>query len=669
MNYKKQCTLITLLAVLIFCVFMNSCSSDNKDYNLLIITVDTQRADRLGCYGNEEGLTPNADKLAKEGVLFENAFTTVPMTLPAHASLFTSLYPQSHGARENTVSSLDDGFTTLAEILSDKGFNTAAITAAIVVNSGKGLAQGFDYYDDKLDVDEKHANLPDAPYRRGVDVAEKAVKWLKGRPEGNFFLWAHFFDPHFPYNAPSQYAEKYGENSYEGEVAYADYCVGTVLDYLEKEKLLEKTIIVYLGDHGESLGEHGEDTHGYFAYNSTIKIPMIIKEPDRQHNGIKRSYAVSIIDIFPTVLDILGIPEPDGIEGKSLVPLIEENTKIHDLLFFESMQAYIALGWSALAGSIQDNWKYIRSGREELYNLAVDGGEQNNLAVGEKDRTESFFSVLCRDYLSKKPAFISDEQEISAEEQEKLASLGYLGGGNSADVTAEAEALFKGPDMGDNYPLWQDYFDALGELRNNRTESARQMLLEILDKSGGHNYGIYRWLANIATLSGEYDEALGYLEKLKLQKNGAGIVAEIENTRKKRDDLKNRIDRFNRERAEDNCNVMAYVNLARYYAENELSWKAVALFEEAMEKCGKSAKLCNSFGIALSMSGQEEDGIKMFKKAIEINPDHIEAYLNLSYAFIQKGDFSEAEHYLKLAAMIEPQNPKLFELKKLLSRQ
>ncbi len=638
----------------------------SNNYNILIVTMDTQRADRLGCYGHDGGLTPVADRLASEGVLFENAFAPVPMTLPSHSSLFTGFYPVSHGVRENTISALDSRFTTLAEILSEKGYKTAAVPAAIVVNSEKGLAQGFEFYDDNLDSAGVHEGLPDAPYRRGEVVADIALKWLKARPEGNFFMWAHFFDPHIPYNAPEPFASEHSD-PYNAEVAYADHCLGKVIKYLESEKLLEKTIIVYLGDHGESLGEHGEETHGYFAYDSALRVPMIIRMPDGSFGGTRSRLNVSIVDILPTVLELAGFDKltPEGTEGISLLPLMKGETVDRDVIFFEAMQAYIALGWSGLAGCISGDDKYIRTDIEELYDLESDRAESENLSVAEERKAASMRQSVERDYLSRKPFFLADAAGMTAEDQAQLASLGYLGGGVSG-ATDNVSALFSGPGLIQSRELWDEYFASLVEMRNGNADRAAEMLTGLLGKSDGHNYGILRWLANIASQNGDYDAMLGCLNKLMQIKTGPGIIDEIERTTALRDEINARVSAFENATAGNPCDVFAHIELAKFYAEKSLFAKADEVFENALSTCGEDPKLFNSFGIALSMSGRTDDGIKMFERALEADPGHIEAYMNLAYAHIQKGDYPNAAGYLARAEAIDPFNAKVAELKKLL---
>jgi arylsulfatase A-like enzyme len=274
--------------------------------NVLIITLDTTRADRLGCYGYEGARTPRIDALAAAGVLFEDAYCPTPLTLPSHASLFTGTDPYLHGVHNNGTYVLGPELATLAEILKSAGCETAAFTASFSVDSRFGLDRGFDVYDDTFQEGAPFKAINSE--RRAGEVFDAFRDWMEQRESGRFFAWVHFFDPHLPYDPPSPYREQFADDLYDGEIAYMDVHVGRIVDLLERQGLLHSTLLVLAGDHGEAFGEKGESGHGVFIYDGTMKIPLIFHAPENLPRGRTVRTRARLIDVFPTVLDLLGNP-------------------------------------------------------------------------------------------------------------------------------------------------------------------------------------------------------------------------------------------------------------------------------------------------------------------------------------------------------------------------
>jgi len=289
-----------------------------SDLNLLVITLDTTRADRLGAYGWHPSATPELDRLAAEGVLFERASAPAPLTLPAHASLFTSKYPPAHGVRDNGGFFLDERETTLAERLKAAGLKTGGFVGAYVLDRRWGIAQGFDFYFDDFDPSKfEMPSLADVE-RPGNEVADRALEWLQSVKGSRFFGWIHFYDAHSPYSPPEPYRTRFADRPYVGEIAFVDSQIGRIRAFLEQEHLLDRTIIVVLGDHGESLGDHGEGTHGFFVYESVLHVPLIVRAPYDRLKSRRVADLVRSIDVTPTVLDLLGLPAAQSIEGRTL---------------------------------------------------------------------------------------------------------------------------------------------------------------------------------------------------------------------------------------------------------------------------------------------------------------------------------------------------------------
>ena len=284
--------------------------------NILLISIDTCRADYLGCYGYNRPTTPQIDDITRQGMLFQRAQTTVPMTLPAHCSMLSGLYPPTHGVRDNLGYSLDDSYVTIAELLKDYGFTTCGIVSSIVLDKKFGTHQGFDEYYDTFypGPDGKPRDE-----RTGQNASDLAQQFLRQHKTNPFFLFLHYFDPHLEYEPPEPFATQFADNLYAGEIAYTDQCIGKVIDTLKKLDLYDSTMIVIVGDHGEGLGDHGEASHEYFIYQSTIHIPFIIKGPEIPAGSVC-SDAVSLVDIAPTILGRLNQPIPSHIQGIDLSP-------------------------------------------------------------------------------------------------------------------------------------------------------------------------------------------------------------------------------------------------------------------------------------------------------------------------------------------------------------
>ncbi len=401
-----------------------------RPWNVLFITVDTLRADRLGAYGYAGARTPNMDRLAREGVLFEACISPTPLTLPSHTSLFSGTYPLHHGVRDNGSFLVPPTLPTLATLLSDRGYRTAAIVAAFVLDSRWGLNRGFSEYVDDFDTHRTGITSIGDIQRPGNEVADRALAWLERRPKGPFFLWAHFYDPHDPYEPPSPYREEFADRPYDGEVAFADAQIGRLLERVERREREEPLLVVLAGDHGESLGEHEESGHGLFLYETTLRVPLIFRLPDRERAGTRRAETVSLVDVLPTVAELLRFPAPAGLQGQSLVGLLRGSGGFTERpAYAETYYPRLHFGWSELHALRDRRWKWIDSPEPELYDLAADPGERRNLVDSASDRAlplrrrlASWSQEWSRGAL---PVAMS---RADPETLRKLASLGYLTG-------------------------------------------------------------------------------------------------------------------------------------------------------------------------------------------------------------------------------------------------
>jgi|SRR5579872_2677014 len=353
--------------------------------SVVIITLDTTRADRLPVYGFGGLATPAIDGLASHGVVFDDAVTVAPLTLPAHASLLTGLYPANHGVRENAGRALDQSHATLAGILHDRGFHTAAFVGSIVLHHDRGLARGFDVYDDGS------ADGNPVPQRRqGSQVVDRARAWIDHLDDRPFFLWVHLYDVHAPQTLPMEVRRAYGDR-YEGGLAYVDVQIGRVLEALERRHRLSNAVVVLAGDHGESLGEHGEQEHGIFLYQSTLRVPLIICAPGIIARRI--TAAASLVDVVPTVLQLLGIGTHVPHDGISLVPALTGGGLPRRAIYAESLYA-AHFGWGPLRMIREGEFKFIDAAKPELYDLERDPDEQQNLAGEHLGTASALYRTL-----------------------------------------------------------------------------------------------------------------------------------------------------------------------------------------------------------------------------------------------------------------------------------
>jgi len=350
--------------------------------NVILITIDTLRADHVGCYGDRSAATPNLDALARAGARFTHAYTPVPITLPAHASLLTGSYPMATGMHDFTTNKLPSGAVTLAKALRDNGFTTAAFIGAAVLDSRFGLNLGFDTYFDHFDFGQLHGSNFDQLERRADVVVDEVLSWLKVNPRQPFFLWVHLYDPHYPYTPPEPYASRFRASPYDGEIAFADAQVGRFFDYLRERHIYENALIVMASDHGEGLGDHGEKYHGFFIYNSTLHVPLIFKVPGAVPRVVEED--VSLVDVMPTILQALKLPTPPSVQGRSLMsPILGRSSGAASNLYAETYLPLLHFHWSQLRALQSGGWKFIEAPKPEFYSVRNDPGEQKNLFAGQ----------------------------------------------------------------------------------------------------------------------------------------------------------------------------------------------------------------------------------------------------------------------------------------------
>jgi arylsulfatase A-like enzyme len=466
--------------------------------SVLLVTVDTLRADRVGAYGAGDARTPTLDKLARQGVRFQTAIAVTPITLPSHASILTGLYPPRHGVRHNGIYRLEAGIETLAERLRAAGYSTAAVVGAYVLARRFGLDQGFDLYDDRMS--SKRALAGGYLERTAGAVTDRALQWLDAtsRP---FFLWVHYYDPHAEYAPPPPFAARFPDRPYQGEIAYVDSELGRLIDALRASGRLEDTLVVVTSDHGESLGEHGEAFHSYTLYDATLAVPLILRGP-----GIPAGRAVggvvSGVDVAPTVLALLGVAALREADGRDLSLLWQTGADPPSgAAYAETLATEIDHGWSPLFAIRSPRHHYVRAPRPELYAVRDDPSELRNLLEGASEPA----SPVATDLARRIDAVLERERRrepeaLDAKTRERLAALGYAIPAQPAPRT--------GLDPKDGLSWMSHYDEAHRAVEAHQLERARKLLEEMLEAVPSSALA-HSFLARVHVLEGRPDRALG----------------------------------------------------------------------------------------------------------------------------------------------------------------
>ncbi|HEY2251871.1 MAG TPA: sulfatase-like hydrolase/transferase, partial [Planctomycetaceae bacterium] len=487
---------------------------------LLLITLDTTRADRLGCYGYAAGQTPVLDALAASGVLCERASTVAPQTLPAHTSMFTGLYPLETGVVTNGRGRLGDGIPTLAEALKRRGYDTAAFVASFVLDRKFGLERGFTTYDDDFVGDEPVGEALQRQ-RRGASVVDAALQWLETKRQKPFFCWIHLYDPHSPYLAHDDlFNGKYATRPYDGEIAYVDLQVGRLVNFLKSRGLDKDTLIVVVGDHGEGQGEHVEKGHGLTLYREVLHVPLIFRYLG-QLPARRVAENISLVDLSPTILDLLGLDdqrEVTGpgigdrrkITGKSVKPLLLGGDADRSPCYGATDEPFLNNGWSPLRSLTEGRWKYIRTTKPELYDLAADPDERQNLMEVAPDTARDMQSrmVKIESWLFAREAV---EVQLTATERRTLEANNYLVGGSKMVPTGPAPADL--PDVKDMLPFDIAVDEAGDLIARGAVDAAVRRLRDVIHHAPGHTKA-YWFLASAYRSQGEFTEAIDVLQSL-----------------------------------------------------------------------------------------------------------------------------------------------------------
>ena len=484
--------------------------------DVLLVTIDTLRADRVGVYGGMPATTPNLDRLARRGVTFMDATAHAPLTAPSHASILTGQYPPHHELRDNGGFVLSPRSRTLAEMLRAQGYHTAAFVASYVLNRGTGLNRGFETYGDSFDTTAPHLSLPGLQ-RRGPEIARDVVKWLAGaqRP---FFLWMHVYDPHAPYDPPPAFGSRFPGKPYEAEIATSDWAVGEVLRAVEQKS--QSALVIVTADHGESLGEHGEMEHGIFLYDATLRVPLIMSGP-MIRAGQRVQQQVRHVDILPTVADWVGAQVPPGVDGTSLKPLVEGHTDVTLPSYSESLFGQLHFGWSDLHAVRDGRWKFVQAPAAELYDVRADPGERSNLFDRQSDTAAKMGRIIhdVNEASAKdRPASGTAVDSVTAA---RLKSLGYVSGRIELGAAAGADPKTEIARYVDYVQQFTRGVDALQAGQQREAERVFERLVRMFPES----YEVHQYLGRTRAAGGRHDAALREFETARRLSPGSALVA------------------------------------------------------------------------------------------------------------------------------------------------
>jgi len=615
--------------------------------NILLITLDTTRADRMGFLGSKRGLTPHLDAIAQQGIVFTRAFSHVPITTASHATILTGTYPQFNRVNDFGIP-LSARLPYLPDLLRAHGYHTGAFVGSLILDPLDGTAPGFDrgfeVYDAGFHLRRHGMDRYKSVERRAGDVVNHALSWISQLPNGPFFLWVHLYDAHDPYDPPAPFKEKFASQPYDGEIAYADSAVGTLIDEIRKHGLYDETLIAVMADHGESLGAHGENTHGIFLYDETLHVPLLFKLPLNKSAGLRIETRARLVDVAPTILEEAGLPIPKEMQGESLAELIKPPPKdgVPDAddrsAYAETDYPHRAFGWSSLRALRTGKYLYIRAPEPELYNQSTDPESAHNLAGTSKAVTDTLGSQL-NDFRSRTSQTLVELAKPDAEQMQKLQALGYV-----ASDAAESKNSDKltGTDPKQKIEVSNLLHDAMFNVEDARYEEAIPLLKKALAEQpdlpvANMQYGIAQ-----ARLK-NYAEALGPLQKAVtlMPDNGLGHY-ELGLALFETGDWKGAAPQFE-----------AAVNRAPRWADAQFSLAAVYARIDRVPEALEHLDTCLGLdpahyranllrGRILSLQGKPAEALPNLKKAAEVQPDSREAHKFLADAYDQIGDSASA---------------------------
>jgi arylsulfatase A-like enzyme/Flp pilus assembly protein TadD len=659
---------LTPLAFLVMVTGLATVSAQGEKTNVVLITIDTLRADYVSCYGQRPGLTPALDSLAADGVLFSSAYCQVPMTPPSHASILTGLYPATHGLRDFASGRMRGDIPTLATVLKGKGYDTAAFVSAFVLDRSWGLSPGFDLYYDDFPTANFETSNPGNVQRRAEETVDHVLDWL-ANSKPPYFLWVHLFDPHHDYDPPEPFRSRHQPDLYAGEVAYADSQIGRIAKRLKELGQYDDSLIIATSDHGESLGEHGEEEHGFFLYESSLRVPLILKLPSEfVAPSRKMTVIAETVDILPTTLQVLRVPSQDlSMEGKGLLSAILGKRAAEGTAYAETLYPETTFGWSRLRALWDGSHKLVEAPTPELYNLDKDPLEEKNLFSTSSALANQLRSRLLDFEDRFESSGTSPHSEGLDERTERLRSLGYV---SVVQPRSGSNTLLL-PDPKDKIGVYNQVLKGLQAAEAGKLELSNSMLGALAEQNQDlfilyHQMGLNSLklgreqeaiaslrrahrlnpdfsvtavnLARVLSRQGEMEEAIQLLEG----REGLSAkrqLAMLFSRSRRFDEAIHLYEEVLRSR-EDDPQALKLLGIAQVEIQDYRS--GLETLNRSIELGGDDALVRNFHGIAQANLGNPGEALASYRKAIEMNPRYPQPRLNLALSLLDEGRKEEA---------------------------
>ncbi len=646
-----RCSVILQISLLISSAVAAS-APIHVEANVVVITIDTLRPDHLGCYGYKQIRTPNIDALASDGVRFERAYTAVPVTLPSHTVIFTGTYPTFSGMHDFAGNKLGPNQPTLASVLRDHGYTTGAVVASAVLDSRFGLNRGFDFYYDHFDFNRLEESNIEEMERPGNIVADVALDWLQRNYQKKFFLWMHLYDPHYPYHPPEPFGSEYKDRPYDGEIAFADQQVGRLVRFLKERNLYRNTVIVLSGDHGESLGEHGEKTHGFFIYNATLHVPLIFHVPSSIVPKTRTpKELVNLADLMPTVLNVLHVDAPTDIQGRSLLPLIQSGRQADSRsMYAETFLPRLHFNWSELRSVETDKYQFIEAPKPELYDLSVDPGELHNLfaekhAVADELRARLKYLIVQNSAGQE----LAEKTGLDPALMERLKSLGYAGFSGGGSTKADSQSL---PDPKDRIEVYELFSAAMAESQHGRYDESAQKLTAILKVDPDSVPAHYILGLNYYRMR-QYSLAVEHLHRVMQLSPGYSLASyQLGLAYARSGDMDDAEQSLKRTLELDPTNFDAAYNLGAVYLQKKMVPEAAIAFRQSATINPDYVPAHKALGEVLLFQGHTDEAVAELRRATELRPDDPAIHALLAKAFAAKGMNQEAQEEMRRAQSV-----------------
>ena len=610
--------------------------------NVVIITLDTTRADRMGFLGQTRGLTPNLDALARQSLVFSHAYAQVPLTSPSHATILTGTYPQFNHVNY-MGDPLDKALPFLPDILHQNGYRTAAFVGALVLDPKKlapGFDRGFDVYDAGFHRRRTGEDHYESLERRGEEVVSRALAWLNKRPAGPFFLWVHLYDPHDPYSPPEPYKTRYQANPYDGEIAYTDFAVAKLVAGLRSRGLFEGALIAVMADHGEAFGEHGENHHGIFLYDETIHVPLLLKVPGR-HAAKKVEARVGLVDVAPSILRAVHLPVPAAVQGQSLLNFMtsgEEASTDQHPAYAESSYGQLSFGWSTLRAWRAGKYLYIEAPERELYDQPVDALAAHNMATESKPVVDTAAAQVA-EFLHKTKTESTERTNLSAEQAESLHALGYMSPDSGVSNHADIES---GPDPKQRIATANLLYEALVDAENERYQEAVPVLEQVI-KAEPNTPTAYLQLGRAYMALKEYQKAVAPLRNLVEKKpDDAFAHYEFGCALVKTGNWTEATPHFEAAVRQMKSSAMMHFYLALVYERTSRSTEALAAFQDSLRLDPNHFPANLLLGRLFLVQHRAKDALPYLRKAGKLRPDAIDAHSFLANVYAELGQEADA---------------------------